>query len=558
MASKRRTLPVLFLLLFMAVGCVPLVLGIRGVQRARQSLAWPVVDGRIVRSDLRSEQSTSRDDKGRERTTTSYYADLAYEYTVDGKPYTGTRITIVEGGSGSSADAQATMDRYPRDANVSVSYDPAAPDQSVLEPGKWGGAGWLLLFGGVFIGIPGLMMRAVLHDPKGKTDEDEKTKARALHGLVFKERILEWQPGIRIHLHRDHETLTTIVVGSVFVGLLFGIFFGAIPAGLFFFSRFGLMFVVKAYLVVSAILALTFGVWFGISHRRRDTVIDWGFHTVRAQVGWGSRQFTFNQIEGLTYRFPPKSATPDTEGKLTARVELKVDGRKYVILETEVKRLQLPLLRGKLAPILDPLSEQLGVAWSDHEMTIPFSKPAAAAKPYKGEDRELVEAIGKVGGRVVHDGSEVQEVDLSEVDGTDGIVEIVAQFSGLQHLKLKGKGITDEAVRHLTYLTDLRTLDLESTSLTDVGVGQLVALKDLESLSLKGTRIHSAAVRLLGELPGLEELGLAYTAIDDQALEYLAECEYLEYLDLTGTGVTPTAVEQLRARLPECTVVTDE
>jgi hypothetical protein len=32
----------------MAVGCVPLLIGIRGVLRARESLSWPTVAGRIV------------------------------------------------------------------------------------------------------------------------------------------------------------------------------------------------------------------------------------------------------------------------------------------------------------------------------------------------------------------------------------------------------------------------------------------------------------------------------------------------------------------------------
>lgn len=560
MASKNRILPALFLLLFMGIGCVPLVLGIRGVQQARATLAWPTVEGRIVRSGIRSEQSTSRDDKGRERTTTSYYADLSYEYAVDGKPFAGTRITAIDGQSGSEADAQATLVRYPVDARVPVAYDPSAPEQSVLEPGKWGGAGFLLLFGALFIGVPGLMMRAIFSDPQAKLNEQAKEKAQAckLHGIVFKERILEWEPSSRIHVHRDHETLITIVIGSVFVGLIFGIFLGAIPAGLFFFSRFGMMFVVKAYLVVSAVIAVVFGVWFGIEHRRRDTVIDWGFHTVRAQVGWRARQYSFNQIESLSYRPPAKASPTDSDGKRNARIELNVDGRKYILLETEVSRQQAAFLRDKLLPILEPLSKQLGVPWTEEEMKQPFAKPAGPAKPYTGEDRELVEAIEKVNGRVVHRDNEVEEVDLSEVKGTDGIVEIVSQLSTIQRLVVKGKGITDGAVRYLTHLTELRMLNLESTSLTDEGVGSLRALEELECLSLKGTRIGSAALRRIADLPALEELDLAYTAIDDQALVYLADCEHLEYLDLTGTKVTPEAIEELQQRLPDCSIITDE
>ncbi|MCA9121208.1 MAG: DUF3592 domain-containing protein [Planctomycetaceae bacterium] len=558
MTSKSRTAPVLFLSLFIAVGSVPLVMGIRGVLQSRATLAWPQATGRIVSSGVRSEQRTSRDDDGRQRTTTYYYADVTYEYVVDGKSFTGTRITLTDGQSGSQADASATRDRYPRDAGVSVAYDPASPDQSVLEPGRWGNSGWLLLFGGVFCGVPALLLRAMLRG-EPKTDRDaEQIQARTLSGVVFKERVLEWEPGSRVHLHRDHETFTTIVIASVIVGLLFGIVIGAVPAGIFFFDRFGLMFVVKAYLAVSVILALAFGISFGIAHRRRDTVIDWGFHTVRAQVGWFARQYSFNQIAGLVYLAPPPSATGEANSKQIAKIELLVDGRKYVILETEVTRQQQKHLRGKLAPILDPLSAELGVTWSEAEVKSSSASSKAVANRYQGEDRELVEAIGKVGGHVAHRDDKVYSVDLSDVEGTDGIVEIVAQFSSLQKLQMKGKGITDEAVRFLTYLGDLRVLELRSTSLTETGVRMLSNIKSLECLSLKGTRIGSAAVHPLADLPVLEELNLAYTAIDDRALEYLADCEYLDYLDLTGAAVTPDALEKLQEQLPDCSITTEE
>jgi Ran GTPase-activating protein (RanGAP) involved in mRNA processing and transport len=235
-----------------------------------------------------------------------------------------------------------------------------------------------------------------------------------------------------------------------------------------------------------------------------------------------------------------------------------MEGRRYIILETEVSRQQAGFLRDKLRPILESLGEQLGVAWTEQEMTVPFAKPDASEQPYTGADRELVEAIKQVNGRVVHRDNRVEEVDLSEIKGTDGIVEIVSQLSTVQRLHIKGKGITDEAVRHLTHLTELRVLDLESTSLTDEGVGSLRALEELECLSLKGTRIGSAALRRIADLPALEELDLAYTAIDDQALVYLADCENLDYLDLTGTKVSPGAIEELRQRLPDCSIVTDD
>ncbi|MCA9129673.1 MAG: DUF3592 domain-containing protein [Planctomycetales bacterium] len=551
MASKQSLLPLFFCGIFVAVGAVPLAMGVRGILRARQTLQWPTTEGRILSSSVRSKVSKSRDENRRERLSTYYYTDVEYEYAVEGKTYQGTNIARSDFQSGSQADAEALQERYTKDARVVVSYDPQAPDQAVIEPGKWGNAGWLILFGSLFAGIPGLMAYGMLSKPRVKSDPT--IRERQLQGVVFKEKILQWSPGERVHLHRAHEPLYSIIIGSIFVGLLLGLFFGMIPAG-FFFSHFGMMFVIKSYFVISGVLAVAFGCWYGLEHRRRDTCIDWAQRSLRIQVGWFVREYTVDQVQKLTYRSPLRQAEKDAANKSTARVEVTVADRKYVLLECDVTRQQAKMLRGKLQPLLDSLSAALDVGWDEQAMVSPLAAFTKPKPEYTREDRSLVEAIKQVGGKVEYENNEVRVVDLSEIDGTDGILEILVHFPTLEHVSAKGKKITDQAVRHLLRLPNLRALDLHNTSLSSEGLRRLQQLQHLEMLSLKGTRIRSEAILSVVGMPALEELDLSYTAIDDQALEFLADCKELTSLDVKGTNVSSPAIQRLRQRLPDIDV----
>ncbi|MCR9294298.1 MAG: DUF3592 domain-containing protein [bacterium] len=372
MVTKHRRLPVLFCLLFVAVGLAVMAVGVRHAVQARKTLEWPTTSGRVLQAGVRSEQIKSRDDQRRERRSTYYYADVEYEYEVEGKRYVGTRITFSEGQSGSAADAQATVGRYPTGTQVKVAYDPDAPEQSVLEPGKWGNAGWLLLFGGLFSGIPGLMAYSMLQQPQAEP-VDDTIASRTLGEVLFKERILEWQPGTRIHLHRAPETWLTTIVGSVFGGFLLGLIIMIFLAG-FIFSHFGLAFVIKSYVILSTVLAAGIAIAFAMAHRLRDTIIDWNSSNIRAQVGLTVRQYPLNQIEGLACRYPGNDNAGDAARKLSTKVELNVDGRAYVLLETEHTRRQAEQVRKKLRAVLITLAEQLGVPWAEEENESPFSR----------------------------------------------------------------------------------------------------------------------------------------------------------------------------------------
>jgi hypothetical protein len=115
------------------------------------------------------------------------------------------------------------------------------------------------------------------------------------------------------------------------------------------------------------VIAVVGCVWLGISNRRRDTVIDWGRKTVRAQVGWFSREFTFDEVQELTLRItePRKSdASADPSGTYTypARVLLHVGGKRYTLLEVECRRSGVRETQRRLQKVAEELAVSLDVS----------------------------------------------------------------------------------------------------------------------------------------------------------------------------------------------------
>lgn len=125
-AIEERVLAVVFLmvavpfLLFFLVSPLVLpVLLISQVQDALASREWPSTSGRIIRSEV------FVDDEGAT-------ALVTYEYSVNGVSYGQSRI-----GSGNYGDARPSrsVERYPKDKEVLVYYNPEDPGSALLEPG---------------------------------------------------------------------------------------------------------------------------------------------------------------------------------------------------------------------------------------------------------------------------------------------------------------------------------------------------------------------------------------------------------------------------------------
>lgn len=124
-----------FAAIFVLVGGFFAVQGTLEWIRAADSTSWPTVDGAVTRSEVTSHRSSH---KG--RTSTSYHAQIEFDYTVDGQKLHGTRRTYKVLASSQSAANEAVA-AHPVGRVVTVSYDPQDPSRAVLDPGwDWSNA----------------------------------------------------------------------------------------------------------------------------------------------------------------------------------------------------------------------------------------------------------------------------------------------------------------------------------------------------------------------------------------------------------------------------------
>jgi hypothetical protein len=123
----------------------------------KAAASWPTTPGRITRSRVVEETETTRDDDGRERTSTTYRPDIRFTYRVDDADYSSQSWKpgmIVS--TNSVKSAETVVARYPAGRSVAVHYDPAHPDHAVLEPNNRQGAAMPLVLG-IGFGLAGIM-----------------------------------------------------------------------------------------------------------------------------------------------------------------------------------------------------------------------------------------------------------------------------------------------------------------------------------------------------------------------------------------------------------------
>jgi hypothetical protein len=97
-----------------------------GVARFRLSQdcpTWPTTPGTIT---------AQRSERGGGKGGSRYSVGVAYTYTVDGRQYTGTRVSPADTFTAEERDRIVAL--YRPNSTRNVSYNPADPTQSVLEP----------------------------------------------------------------------------------------------------------------------------------------------------------------------------------------------------------------------------------------------------------------------------------------------------------------------------------------------------------------------------------------------------------------------------------------
>lgn len=357
-------------LVFFVSGCVLGVIAYRAIAEAKVSLEWPKVPGKIVRSgvDVSVNRDRSRDRNRRHQETRSYSAAIEYEFEVDGKVHHGTRIAVISDQFGSKNWAEATAKRFPIGSEVSVSFNPSSPEQCILEPGRWGGAGFLLILAGIFGLFPPLVLKAIWSTKPLQSGLHPETRSqRILQGLEVRERILTWEPGRLVHVQRDSVSFLKIIGGAVIAGLVSGLLFGLVPA-LYFFSGRGPVFIGQCYLVASAVMAVIAVVWLWMDNRPRETRVEWSSQRIQLTVGSSYHDVAFSDVQelNLTAPVPGRSNSSSQQPQTHAiRLSMIVDGKTYTVVESECPTEALHHVRSKLMSVARQLSETMHVNLSD-------------------------------------------------------------------------------------------------------------------------------------------------------------------------------------------------
>lgn len=146
----------IFPLLFILVGASVLFLGLRGLVRAKASVDWPNTQGEIVESSVDRRRSS-----GNDGSSTTYHAEILYEFSVDGTLFNGSRVAYGDYGSSNPSHARRIVNNYPKGKSVTVYYMPGNPEESLLEPGVKAKAWFVPGFGLIFF-IAGSLMAAFL------------------------------------------------------------------------------------------------------------------------------------------------------------------------------------------------------------------------------------------------------------------------------------------------------------------------------------------------------------------------------------------------------------
>lgn len=142
----------IFPLIFVVVGASVAFFGIRGLVRAKTSLNWPSTQGKVVESSVERQRSS-----GSNGSSTTYHAEILYEFTVDGTTFNGDRVAYGDYGSSSPSHARRIVNHYPKGKSVTVHYMPSNPEECLLEPGIKGQSFFLPGFGLIFFTVGSLM-----------------------------------------------------------------------------------------------------------------------------------------------------------------------------------------------------------------------------------------------------------------------------------------------------------------------------------------------------------------------------------------------------------------
>ncbi|MEO6741275.1 MAG: DUF3592 domain-containing protein [Chthoniobacteraceae bacterium] len=128
----------LHIVLFFAVffgGFIAIIVTVK-MREVRAAARWPSVLGEIISSKSSAKTVTTHhatSDENEDKVEKRNFARITYRYTVGGKQYTCSRLSIGE--DLGNDDVRGKLERYPKGRTVEVFYNPEKPGKAVLERG---------------------------------------------------------------------------------------------------------------------------------------------------------------------------------------------------------------------------------------------------------------------------------------------------------------------------------------------------------------------------------------------------------------------------------------
>ena len=126
------------------VGVAFLLIYFRNLAKVRASQDWLQVEGRVLESWVRREESND----GEGGVSISYFPEIRYQYKVMGNEYQGENIAFGGKAGGLRSWANRKVAKYPTGSNVMIYYQPDNPTNAVLERSV---SIVLLVFGIIFV-----------------------------------------------------------------------------------------------------------------------------------------------------------------------------------------------------------------------------------------------------------------------------------------------------------------------------------------------------------------------------------------------------------------------
>ena len=120
-------------LFFTAAGLLTTAIAWSNQREAMSARRWPVVRGRIVRSEVESYTTFVGSSNTGGRSVRLFQPVTEYEYTVDGCSYHGDCVALGAQVAGAESFAREQAARYGPDQAVDVHYDPRDPSHALLE-----------------------------------------------------------------------------------------------------------------------------------------------------------------------------------------------------------------------------------------------------------------------------------------------------------------------------------------------------------------------------------------------------------------------------------------